>query len=72
MPATRQNTSFLIDGYEISATFAETGDPAAIGRVKQILLSSFVANSTGSPSKGILDDPAEERDNSSGGSPHVP
>lgn len=72
MPATRQNASFLIDGYEISATFAEAGDPAAIGRVKQILLSSFVATSPGSPPKGILDDSAKERDNSNKGSPHVP
>ena len=72
MPATRQNASFLIDGYEISATFAEAGDPAAIGRVKQILLSSFVASSPVSPSRGILDDPDEQRDNNSGGSPHVP
>lgn len=72
MPTTRQNTSFLIDSYEVSATFAEVGNPTIIGQVKQILLSSFVSKAPVSQAKGILDDSAEQRDNSSGGSPHVP
>ncbi len=72
MPATRQNACFLIDGYEVSATFAEVGNPTIIGQVKQILLSSFVSRSPVYQAKGILDDHAEQRDNSSGSSPHVP
>lgn len=41
MPAT--TAVFSIDGYEISATFAEAQNTEAIGQVKQILLSSFAA-----------------------------
>lgn len=70
MSTTKRN--FSIDGYEISATFAETGNPTVIGQVKQILLSAFVASAPVSRFKGILDDPSEQRDNSSEGSPHVP
>lgn len=39
----KANAVFAIDGFEISATFAESQNTAAIGQVKQILLSSFVA-----------------------------
>ena len=44
----KANAVFAIDGFEISATFAESQNTAAIGQVKQILLSSFVAQ-TSSP-----------------------
>ena len=68
----KANAVFAIDGFEISATFAESRNTAAIGQVKQILLSSFVAQ-TSSPRPGvILVKPSEQRDNNGGGSPYVP
>ena len=42
----KANAVFAIDGFEISATFAESQNTAAIGQVKQILLSSFVAQTS--------------------------
>ncbi len=72
MSTTRQNACFSIDGYKVSATFAEAGNSTAIGRVKQILLSSFVAGTPVSQPKGILDGSPKQRDNSSEDSPHVP
>ena len=35
----KANAVFAIDGFEISATFAESRNTTAIGQVKQILLS---------------------------------
>lgn len=49
----KANAVFAIDGFEISATFAESQNTAAIGQVKQILLSSFVAQ-TSSPRPGVI------------------
>lgn len=72
MPNERHSTSFSIDGYEVSATFAETGDPAAINHAKQILLSAFVASTSKPGPKGILAISPEQRDNISRGKPHVP
>ena len=37
------NTIFVVDGYEVSATFASHHDPTVAQQVKQILLSSFAA-----------------------------
>ena len=37
---------FAIDGYEVSATFAEKRNQAALSQVKQILLSSFANNAS--------------------------
>lgn len=54
---------FKIDGYEVSATFAEAGNPSALGHVKQILLSSFAANGHKAATKGILDVPSGQRYN---------
>ena len=44
MDRTRQLTTFAIDGYQISATFADSRNTTALGHVKQILLSSFASN----------------------------
>ena len=63
---------FAIDGFEISATFAESQNTATIGQVKQILLSSFAAQTSPQPSKAILVKPSKQRDNNGGGSPHAP
>ena len=41
---TRRRATFAVDGYEISATFADSENAAALGQVKQILLSSFASN----------------------------
>lgn len=72
MPKTKRDAVFSIDGYEVSATFANVGDPAAITHVKQILLSAFVANTPGPRPKGILAISPGQRDNICGGKPHVP
>ena len=39
----RNATTLKVDGYEISATFAETRNTAISGHLKQILLSSYIA-----------------------------
>ena len=68
----RNSTTLKVDGYEISATFAETRNTAISGHLKQILLASF-ANSAPRPgSKGILVAPPAQRYNKDGGSHHVP
>ena len=72
MPSTKHNAVFSVDGYEVSATFAQAGDPAAITHVKQILLSAFVASTPKARPKGILAISPEQRDNISGGNFHVP
>ena len=70
MPNERHSASFSIDGYEASATFADAGNLTAISYAKQILLSAFVASTSGS--KGILAISPEQRNNNGGGNPHVP
>ena len=68
----RNSTTLKVDGYEISATFAETRNTAISGHLKQILLASF-ANSAPRPgSKGILVEPPALRYNKDGGRHHVP
>ena len=37
-------TTFMVDGYEVRATFAESRNAAVTGHLKQILLASFVSN----------------------------
>ena len=43
-----------VDGHEISISFADNPNPAVINQVKQILLSSFIANTSKPQSSGIL------------------
>ena len=62
MPNTRCSTTFSIDGYEVSASFADSSNTEAIGQVKQILLSSF-ANTAKTQSGDILAILPEQRDN---------
>lgn len=62
----KANTVFAIDRFEISATFAESRNTAAIGQVKQILLSSFVAQTSSTRPGVILVKPSEQRDNNGG------
>lgn len=72
MQSTKTGMTFAIDGYEVSATFADGNNEAALGQVKQILLSSFVSNAPKMKSKGILDLSSKRRDNIGGGSHRVP
>lgn len=37
-------TTFIVDGYEVRATFAESRNTAVTGHLKQILLASFAGN----------------------------
>ena len=50
----RNSTTLKVDGYEISATFAETRNTAISGHLKQILLASFANSSPKSGSGDIL------------------
>ena len=43
-----------VDGHEVSIDFADNPNPAVINQVKQILLASFIANTSRSQSSGIL------------------
>ncbi len=61
MPDRKAPVTLDVDGYEVSLTFAASTNPAALGQVKQILLSSFVAH--GPKAKGILAFPGGQRDN---------
>ncbi len=49
MPNERHSASFSIDGYEVSATFADAGNLTAISHAKQILLSAFIASTSALP-----------------------
>lgn len=72
MQSQKQSASFFVDGYEVSATFADTGDSTTILHAKQILLSTFIASTSPTSIQGILAISPEQRDNNSGGNPHVP
>ena len=77
MQQRKQHTAFAVDGYAITASFADCKNAAALHaaalhHVKQILLSSFANNTAKNSSGDILAIPPEQRDNNSGGSPYVP
>ena len=72
MENTRRSTTFAIDGYEVSASFADDRNTTALRHVKQILLSSFANNMPEPSAKGILAILPEQRDNNGRGKPHVP
>ncbi|WP_242869066.1 hypothetical protein [Ruthenibacterium lactatiformans] len=69
MERTRQLTTFAIDGYQISATFADSRNTTALGHVKQILLSSFANNAAKHTHGDILAIHPNRSDNNSGGKP---
>lgn len=68
----RSSATLKVDGYEISATFAETRNTAISGHLKQILLASFANSSPKSGPGDILVMPPEQRYNKDGGRHHVP
>ena len=72
MPVARHSAVFDVNGYSVSATFADSRNTAAIGQVKQILLSSFANSSPKSQPKGILAIFPDQRDNISGSDSCVP
>ena len=72
MERTRELTTFAIDGYQISATFADSRNTTALGHVKQILLSSFANNAAKHTHGDILAIHPNRSDNNRGGSPYVP
>ena len=72
MQQRKQHTAFAVDGYAITASFADCKNAVALHHVKQILLSSFANNTAKNSSGDILAIPPEQRDNNSGGSPYVP
>ena len=72
MQQRKQHTAFAVDGYAITASFADCKNAAALHHIKQILLSSFANNTAKNSSGDILAIPPEQRDNNSGGSPYVP
>lgn len=43
-----------VDGHEVSINFADDPNPAVINQVQQILLASFIANTSKPQSGGIL------------------
>lgn len=45
MKNTTPETRFNINGYEISAVFAQEGNKELMAHVRQILISSFIADS---------------------------
>lgn len=44
MQQRKQHTAFAVDGYAITASFADCKNAVALHHVKQILLSSFANN----------------------------
>ena len=68
----KRRAVFAVDGYEISATFADSRSTAVLGHVKQILLSSFANNLTDKTPGDILAIHPNRSDNNSGDSPYAP
>lgn len=65
----KRRAVFAVDGYEISATFADSRNTAVLGHVKQILLSSFANNLTDKTPGDSLALKAKLSDNNSGDTP---
>ena len=50
----KPTTVLSVDGFEVTATFAENHNAAAVHYVKQILISSFAGKTTKLQSRDIL------------------
>ena len=68
----RNSSTLKVDGYEISASVAETRNTAMAGHLKQSLMASFANSSPKSGSGDIRVMPPEQRYNKDGGRHHVP
>ena len=53
--------AFLVDGFEVSATFAERHKSATVDQINSILISSFAANTRTAESLDILAIPVTQR-----------
>ena len=69
MQQRKQHTAFAVDGYAITASFADCKNAAALHHVKQILLSSFANNLTDKTPGDSLALKAKLSDNNSGDTP---
>ena len=69
MQQRKQHTAFAVDGYAITASFADCKNAAALHQVKQILLSSFANNLTDKTPGDSLALKAKLSDNNSGDTP---
>ena len=65
----KRRAVFAVDGYEISATFADSRNTTVLGHVKQILLSSFANNLTDKTPGDSLALKAKLSDNNIGDTP---
>ena len=72
MQQRKHHTAFAVDGYTITASFADSKNTAALGHVKQILLFSFTNHTAKKRGGDILAIPFERRDNIGGGKPYAP
>ena len=69
MQQRKQHTAFAVDGYTITASFADCKNAAALHHVKRILLSSFANNLTDKTPGDSLALKAKLSDNNSGDTP---
>ena len=65
-------TVFSVDGFEVTATFAENHNAIAVHHVKQILISSFAGKTAKLQSRDILVIPDVQRYNDNGRRYYVP
>jgi hypothetical protein len=68
----KPTTVLSVDGFEVTATFAENHNAAAVHYVKQILISSFAGKTTKLQSRDILVIPDVQRYNDNGRRYYVP
>lgn len=61
-----KSLSLRVDGYEVLATFADTPNRTITHHLKQILMASFVNNTSGSASGDILAAVSKRRYNQDG------
>ena len=68
----KPTTVLSVNGFEVTATFAENHNAAAVHHVKQILISSFAGKTTKLQSRDILVIPDAQRYNDNGRRYYVP
>ncbi len=68
----KPTTVLSVNGFEVTATFAENHNAAAVHYVKQILISSFAGKTTKLQSRDILVIPDVQRYNDNGRRYYVP
>lgn len=66
------STTFQVDGYEVSASFADKRNTVIYGHLKQILLASFASHIPTTRPGDILAVAPDRRYNKDGGRNHAP